>query len=151
MNPEPQRLPELPELWEITLGWQPTAHQQQQFQQIYEQILMGNQRLNLTRITDPLEFWEKHLWDSLQGVAPLLSQPSVQPGLRVIDIGTGAGFPGLPVAIARPDATITLLDSTQKKRGPFAAPSDHPATEKPSSPGGSIRTGRPIAAPSWGL
>ena len=100
------------DLWQQTLNWQPTTFQQCQFQQLYELILAGNRQLNLTRITEPLEFWEKHLWDSLRGVALLQSTATNQ---RVIDIGTGAGFPGIPVAIAFGNWTVTLLDSTRKK------------------------------------
>lgn len=109
-------LPEMAEIWQETLNWQPTAQQQLQFQQLYELILEGNRQLNLTRITEPQEFWEKHLWDSLRGIAPQQQFiSSLQEGASVIDIGTGAGFPGIPVAIAVPNCTITLLDSTRKK------------------------------------
>ncbi len=107
---------EMPEIWQKTLNWQPNEQQREQFQQLYELILEGNRQLNLTRITEPQEFWEKHLWDSLRGIAPegkLIA--SLEAGASVIDIGTGAGFPGIPVAIAAPNCTITLLDSTRKK------------------------------------
>ena len=104
------------EIWQQTLNWQPTVHQQEQFQRLYELILEGNLQLNLTRITNPLEFWEKHLWDSLRGITPQMQFiPSLQAGASVIDIGTGAGFPGIPVALAVPNCTVTLLDSTRKK------------------------------------
>lgn len=112
-------LPEMLALWQQTLNWQPSASQQHQLQQLYELILAGNQQLNLTRITEPTEFWEKHLWDSLRGIAAFLQETSnrdfAHAKLKVIDIGTGGGFPGIPVAIARPDWNVTLLDSTQKK------------------------------------
>lgn len=111
-------LPDLSELWQQTLGWLPTAEQQIQFQQLYGQVLEGNRQFNLTRITEPSEFWEKHLWDSLQGIRRFLGEPNEfkpDTSLRVIDIGTGAGFPGLPIAIVRPTWTLTLLDSTRKK------------------------------------
>jgi 16S rRNA (guanine527-N7)-methyltransferase len=136
-NLSASNLPELFEVWQQTLGWQPSAPQQDQFQRLYEQILEGNQRLNLTRITEPLEFWEKHLWDSLVGVGRWLGELSEQsldptqspPELgdlgggspessapfKVLDIGTGGGFPGVPVAIAFPHWSVTLLDSTRKK------------------------------------
>ncbi|MBW4633395.1 MAG: 16S rRNA (guanine(527)-N(7))-methyltransferase RsmG [Iphinoe sp. HA4291-MV1] len=168
--------------WQQTLHWTPTVQQQVQFQRLYEFILEGNRQLNLTRITDPQEFWEKHLWDSLRGIAPLLrdegdeewamgngqwamgktiqnhrrldrrkpplqllskfkvqnlESPPASPAsplppiprgdpesplplcssasLSFIDIGTGAGFPGIPIAIAVANSTVTLLDSTRKK------------------------------------
>lgn len=103
-----------PDIWENTLQWQPSPEQWQQFQNIYEQILEGNTRLNLTRITEPLDFVEKHLWDSLAGIF-LADDLNKNESYQVIDIGTGAGFPGIPVAIAFPEWTITLLDSTRKK------------------------------------
>jgi 16S rRNA (guanine527-N7)-methyltransferase len=109
-------LPEMAQIWQQTLNWQPTNSQQAQFQQLYELILEGNRQLNLTRITEPQEFWEKHLWDSLRGIAPQQQFiSSLQTGASVIDIGTGAGFPGVPVAIVAPNSTITLVDSTRKK------------------------------------
>ncbi|NJK29377.1 MAG: 16S rRNA (guanine(527)-N(7))-methyltransferase RsmG [Acaryochloris sp. RU_4_1] len=127
------QLPVLSEGWRQTCGWQPTPEQQQQCQKLFECILQANQHLNLTRILDPQEFWEKHLWDSLLGIAPWLCLSSPQPipdwlqqisadlsltdpdAMKVIDIGTGGGFPGLPVAIIQPHWSMTLLDSTQKK------------------------------------
>ena len=116
MNTDKRLLPEMTDSWQH-LNWQPTAAQQLQFQRLYELVLEGNRQLNLTRITEPLEFWEKHLWDSLRGIAPLLSIETPQNGasLQAIDIGTGAGFPGIPVAIALNHCTVTLLDSTRKK------------------------------------
>ncbi|MEH2308521.1 16S rRNA (guanine(527)-N(7))-methyltransferase RsmG [Nostoc sp.] len=108
-------LPEMAEIWQQTLNWQPTVQQQGQFQRLYELILEGNRQLNLTRITDPQEFWEKHLWDSLRGILPVLSGNLPLASPTIIDIGTGAGFPGVPVAMTVFNCTITLLDSTQKK------------------------------------
>lgn len=108
-------LPEMAEIWQQTLNWQPTVQQQAQFQRLYELILEGNRQLNLTRIIDPQEFWEKHLWDSLRGIAPLLSANFSPASPALIDIGTGAGFPGIPVTITLPNCTITLMDSTRKK------------------------------------
>ena len=123
-------IPMLPQMadWQH-LNWQPNAEQQLQFQHLYELIIKANQTLNLTRITEPLDFWEKHLWDSLRGIMPLLKdegkrlkaevEPSafiLQPSsFKIVDIGTGAGFPGIPSAIALPDSQVTLLDSTRKK------------------------------------
>jgi len=67
-----------------------------------------NTRVNLTAITAPDEVVDKHLLDSL-AVLPLLK------GLAVADIGSGAGFPGLPLAIAAPGRRFTLIESTGKK------------------------------------
>jgi 16S rRNA (guanine527-N7)-methyltransferase len=108
-------LPDLAELWQQSLGWQPDAWQRNQLQRLYELVLMGNRQLNLTRITEPAEFWEKHLWDSLSGVKAWLGSDPARQSENIIDIGTGGGFPGLPVAIALPSTSVTLLDSTQKK------------------------------------
>ena len=110
-------LPDLADLWQETLNWQPEADQQAQFQKFYGLILESNRQLNLTRITEPSEFWEKHLWDSLRGIMRLLNSPPTPSSspFCAIDVGTGAGIPGVPVAIVRPDWTVTLLDSTRKK------------------------------------
>jgi 16S rRNA (guanine527-N7)-methyltransferase len=67
-----------------------------------------NQRMNLTAIRERPQQITKHLLDSLS-VQPLLR------GTRILDVGTGAGFPGLPLAIANPARHFTLLDSTAKK------------------------------------
>jgi 16S rRNA (guanine527-N7)-methyltransferase len=96
------------------LDWCPSDRQQVQLQSLYTEVITANQQLNLTRITAPEEFWEKHLWDSVRGVGELISDPRE---LQVVDIGTGAGFPGLPLAIARADWQLTLVDSTNKKIG----------------------------------
>jgi len=106
-------LPQLTNLWQSTLGWSPSSQQQQQFEQLYQGILAGNQQCNLTRITEAEAFWEKHLWDSLRGIIPFGLENLT--AASFIDLGTGGGFPGLPCAIALPHAQITLLDSTQKK------------------------------------
>jgi len=75
---------------------------------LFVELAEGNARFNLTAITEPAEVIDKHLLDSL-AVLPLLR------GLKVADIGTGAGFPGLPLAIADPDRRYTLVESTGKK------------------------------------
>ena len=108
------QLPQMNPVWQQTLNWQPNANQEQLFQQVYQEILAGNKIQNLTRITDPQDFWEKHLWDSLSGIVGL-DKENLQQNLEIIDIGSGAGFPGIPLAIAFPNWKITLLDSTRKK------------------------------------
>lgn len=74
------------------------------------ELLDWNSRFNLTAIRDPAEIVDKHLLDSL-AVLPRLR------GLRIADIGSGAGFPGLPLAIANPARRYTLVESTGKKAG----------------------------------
>jgi 16S rRNA (guanine527-N7)-methyltransferase len=103
-------LPALLDQWQATTNWQPTAFQLQQFQQFYDLITVANHSLNLTRIVEPTDFWEKHLWDSLR---PIVTQDALTGA--VIDLGTGGGFPGIPIAICRPDWAVTVVDSTAKK------------------------------------
>lgn len=68
-------------------------------------------RMNLTRLTSPRAVAVKHFLDSL-ALLTLLTPP---PGARVLDVGTGAGLPGLALKIARPDLNLTLMDGTAKK------------------------------------
>lgn len=112
-----QQLTDWEEIWHKSLGWEPNERQKNQYQQLYEQILLGNRKLNLTRITEPKDFWEKHLWDSLIGIigSDLFTPEDLNRSHRLIDIGTGGGFPGVPLAIAFPNWHFTLIDSTQKK------------------------------------
>ncbi len=71
-------------------------------------LLEKNQVMNLTAITEPRDVAALHLLDSLAGVAGLEAG-------TVVDVGTGAGFPGVPLAIARPSVRVTLLDSLGKR------------------------------------
>ena len=108
------QLPTFNDIWQDSLQWQPTQEQLEQWEQLYQEILLINNQINLTRITEPNDFWEKHLWDSLAGVIGL-DFLNYEDSLQVIDIGTGAGFPGLPISIIFPHWQLTLLDSTRKK------------------------------------
>lgn len=79
---------------------------------IYARLLVDwNEKINLTAITEPDEIVIKHFVDSLT----VFSAIDIPEGARVIDVGTGAGFPGVAMLIARPDLDITLMDSTNKK------------------------------------
>ena len=75
---------------------------------LLEELRHWNRRTNLTAITDPEQMITHHLLDSL-AISPDLT------GTRVADVGTGAGFPGLPLAVANPQRHFTLIDSNAKK------------------------------------
>ena len=77
----------------------------------YAELLKDwNTRINLTAITDDEEIRIKHFEDSLT-ILPYLEGENIS----LVDVGTGAGFPGIPVAIERPDITVTLVDSLEKR------------------------------------
>ena len=98
---------ELARRWEIDL----TVEMAAQFGIYRDMLLAGNEKINLTAITQPQEILEKHFLDSLI----LLQAYKIPQGARVIDVGTGAGFPGIPLKIVRPDIQLTLLDSLRKR------------------------------------
>ena len=76
-----------------------------------EFLVEYNQKVNLTAITDPTEIAVKHFLDSLL----LLAAADIPVGASLIDVGTGAGFPGVPVRLMRSDLRLTLLDSLNKR------------------------------------
>lgn len=75
-------------------------------------LLETNQRINLTAVRDVDEAWRRLIVDSL---TPLPWLEDLEEGSRVVDVGSGGGLPGLPLAIARPDVSFTLLEATGKK------------------------------------
>lgn len=93
------------------LGFNLPPAQVQRFDQLSGLLLDWNQRMNLTAIKDPAAIATKHYLDSLTLIKVI---PCFE-GRRLIDVGTGAGFPGLALAIAFPSLHVTLLDSTAKK------------------------------------
>jgi 16S rRNA (guanine527-N7)-methyltransferase len=82
------------------------------FERLRDEVLAANAQANVTRIIEPLEFVEKHLLDALAG---LVAGPAPDVAARFVDVGSGAGFPGLPVAIARPGWQVVLIESVLKK------------------------------------
>jgi 16S rRNA (guanine527-N7)-methyltransferase len=86
-----------------------TKEQLEKFETYYAMLADWNMRVNLTAITDPEGVAKKHFLDSLA------AEPYLKQNARVVDVGTGAGFPGVPLLILRPDLKITLMDSLQKR------------------------------------
>ncbi len=86
-----------------------SACDNEKFIKYYQLLIEWNKRINLTAITDPQGVASRHFADSL------LSISMIPQGAKVIDIGTGAGFPGIPIKIMRPDIKLTLLDSLNKR------------------------------------
>lgn len=116
-------------------GFKATAKQLGQFNTFYEMLIETNKSLNLTAITDPHEVAVKHFVDSLTALDTVSDETAkvhttdgeiqhttnsligvvFKEGAKLLDLGTGAGFPGIPLAIMRPDLKITLFDSLQKR------------------------------------
>ena len=81
--------------------------QAEQFEKYYNLLIEWNEKINLTRITEPEQVAVKHFADSLT----VLNFYDIQKNATVIDVGTGAGFPGIPLKIFREDINLSLLDS----------------------------------------
>lgn len=86
-------------------------YQLEQFELYYQYLMKINQVMNLTAITEEREVVLKHFLDSIS----VLKYHSFDSGLSVIDVGTGAGFPGIPLAILLPEVKFTLMDSLNKR------------------------------------
>lgn len=93
------------------LGITISEEQKQQFLTYYEMLVEKNKVMNLTAITDFDEVVDKHFLDSLS----LVKAYDLTQQVRILDLGTGAGFPGIPLKIAFPDLEIVLADSLNKR------------------------------------
>ncbi|MSQ40408.1 MAG: 16S rRNA (guanine(527)-N(7))-methyltransferase RsmG [Dehalococcoidia bacterium] len=95
------------------LGFSLSEHQIAQFQRYYAELEQWNQRVNLTAVTVPEEVEARHFLDSL---TVALAFPDGLGGVgRLLDVGSGAGFPGLPLNLAFPGLRLALMDSVGKK------------------------------------
>lgn len=93
------------------IGVKLTEKQVDQFLKYYEMLVEKNKVMNLTSITEFDEVIEKHFVDSLQ----IAQYVDLTQKVSIIDVGTGAGFPGIPLKIAFPEMKVTLLDSLNKR------------------------------------
>lgn len=96
---------------EMLLGVMPSLTEVQimRFITYYDRLITRNYRVNLTRITDPAEVAQKHFADSV------IAASMIPEGAFVADVGTGAGFPGIPLKLVRPDIDLVLIDSLGKR------------------------------------
>jgi 16S rRNA (guanine527-N7)-methyltransferase len=94
------------------LGVALLQEQLDQFDRYLAELQKWNRRINLTAAKTPDELVTRHVLDSLAGLTVLNALPS---GSHIADLGSGAGFPGLPIKIARPDFKMTLIEPRQKR------------------------------------
>lgn len=92
-------------------GFTLTPAQLEQFDRYAALLVEWNEKMNLTAITQPREIVIKHFLDSILA----LKAVEQAPGARLVDVGSGAGFPSVPMLILRPDLRLTLLDSLNKR------------------------------------
>jgi 16S rRNA (guanine527-N7)-methyltransferase len=97
------------------LGIEFNARQIKQFELYYQELIEWNRRINLTAITDYSSVQVKHFLDSLTITLALPEEEVKRPDFNIADIGTGAGFPGVPIKILFPRPRLVLIEPTTKK------------------------------------
>lgn len=95
------------------LGLPVTERQLEQFELYYRELVEWNEKMNLTAITDREQVYVKHFYDSLT----LASIYRIEGAIKMADIGSGAGFPGIPLKIMFPEVQLTIVDSLNKRIG----------------------------------
>jgi 16S rRNA (guanine527-N7)-methyltransferase len=97
------------------LGIEFTAGQAKQFDLYYQELIEWNKKVNLTAITDYSSVQIKHFLDSLTVILALPEEGMERPDFNIVDVGTGAGFPGIPLKILFPQPRLVLIEPTTKK------------------------------------
>lgn len=112
MMDDPTQMNSLPLLVKNLLGMDLSPVQEESFRVYARELLIWNERINLTAIREPADMIRKHFLDSLTCT---FAWREMEPPASLIDIGTGAGFPGIPLKILMPGLRLTLVESIGKK------------------------------------
>lgn len=112
MMDDPTQMNSLPLLVKNLLGMDLSPVQEESFRVYAQELLLWNERINLTAIREPADMIRKHFLDSLTCT---FAWREMEPPASLIDIGTGAGFPGIPLKILMPGLRLTLVESIGKK------------------------------------
>jgi 16S rRNA (guanine527-N7)-methyltransferase len=99
----------------LHLGYEINPYQLEMFELHRAELVRWNERVNLTAIIEPADIETRHFLDSVSVLQVLGAYAPTGAGLRIIDVGSGAGFPGIPLKLMLPDAHLTLLEATGKK------------------------------------
>jgi 16S rRNA (guanine527-N7)-methyltransferase len=97
------------------LGLHLTKSQEDAFEYYATELKRWNQNINLTRILDSQDILVQHFLDSLSCLLPIFKRSDKHTTIQLVDVGSGAGFPGIPIAITSSNIDITLVESTEKK------------------------------------